>query len=182
MNWLDLSKELYQKLKQIRVQTEENSHHGEKTEKKEKTDPDQEIRTVVVNIPAATVAKATLTIAGIGILVFFLYAIRHVLILFFISLFFSSALGPIVDYLEKKHFPRWLSFLLFILILLVILIAIVGSIIPAIIEQLTSLITSLGNWVMATFAKLQQGQSLEFVPKAYRLWVIKTINSIKLET
>lgn len=56
---------------------------------------------ISINITSGTIMK---TIAII-VLAYFLYLISDILILFFVSLVFSSALDPWVDKLKTKKFP-----------------------------------------------------------------------------
>ena len=92
-------------------------------------------RPIKINITSATIFK---TIA-ILVLFYFLYLISDILILFFVSLVFSSALDPWVDQLKKKKIPRSASVLMLYFIVLAVLGATLYLIIPPIINEINSL-------------------------------------------
>lgn len=89
-----------------------------------------------VEISYRTIASITLFI----ILLWFLYAIRSVLVALFIATILMFALNPLVSYLEKKHIPRGLASILLLIFVLLIFSGMVASIIPAVIEQSKNLI------------------------------------------
>lgn len=73
------------------------------------------------------------------IVLFFLYLIKEVLAILFISLIFASAVDSWVDKLEKIKFPRWLSILLIYIVLIVIVFFAVYILIPPMTEQIGQL-------------------------------------------
>jgi len=94
------------------------------------------------------------------IFLIFLYVIKDILAILFVSLIFSSAIDPWVDKMERIRFPRWLSMLLIYIILFAIIFGAVYLIIPPIVaqteqlsnnfpsyfEKVTSTITSVRNY------------------------------------
>jgi predicted PurR-regulated permease PerM len=84
-----------------------------------------------VNISTITVLKILLVV----LLLWFLFAIRDILLLFLISIIMSSAMDPLVDFLAKKKFPRALSVLLVYAVFLGLLSTIVYLLVPPINEQ-----------------------------------------------
>jgi predicted PurR-regulated permease PerM len=61
-----------------------------------------------INVSTVTILKIVFT----GLLLWFLFAIREILLLLLISVIISSAIDPLADYLYKKRVPRALSVLL----------------------------------------------------------------------
>ncbi|QQR54971.1 AI-2E family transporter [Candidatus Peregrinibacteria bacterium] len=89
------------------------------------------------------VAKATITVLVLMALSKFLAEISSVIILFFISILFASALNPAADFLEKRHVPRAVSVLGMYLLLLFLLVFFISQLIPLVATQLTELAHSL---------------------------------------
>lgn len=81
-------------------------------------------------------------LAIIVLAVWFLYAIRDIVVLFFIVLVIVAAFGPIIDWLAK-YIPRVLAVILFSLVLLGALVGIGYLIVPPIIHQLQLLAINL---------------------------------------
>ncbi|KKR08131.1 MAG: hypothetical protein UT32_C0003G0007 [Parcubacteria group bacterium GW2011_GWC2_39_14] len=76
------------------------------------------------------------------ILLFFLYVIKDVLAIIFVSIIFSSAVDPWVDKMQSKHFPRFVSILLIYVVLFSIIFLAVYALIPPLTEQVTQLATN----------------------------------------
>ncbi len=92
-------------------------------------------RPISINITSGTIIK---TIA-IFVLFYFLYLISDILIIFFVSLVFSSALDPWVDQLKKKKIPRSASVLLLYFVFFAVLGTTLYLIIPPIINEINSI-------------------------------------------
>lgn len=73
----------------------------------------------------------------------FLYQIRVILVLLFIALILTAALGPLVNSLEKIKLPRSLAILFIYLFIIAGLVATFYSIIPPIVEQSAVFLNSL---------------------------------------
>ncbi|MDP2736691.1 MAG: AI-2E family transporter [bacterium] len=104
---------------------------------------------ISINITSGTVIK---TIA-IFVLAYFLYLISDILILFFVSLVFSSALDPWVDQLKKKKIPRSASVLMLYLIVFTVLGMTLYLIIPPIIKEVNSMSNSLPGYIESMSSK-----------------------------
>lgn len=88
------------------------------------------------------------------IFIWFLFQIRHILLLVFIAIIFMSALSPIVDKLQKFKIPRGLA-IIFIYILIWAAISYgVASLVPPLVEQSAKFINRLPQDVSA----LSQGR------------------------
>jgi len=92
-------------------------------------------QSISINITSGTIIK---TIA-IFALLYFLYLISDILIIFFVSLVFSSALDPWVDQLKKKKIPRSASVLMLYFMVFVVLGTTLYLIIPPIINEINSI-------------------------------------------
>jgi len=94
-----------------------------------------ETRHTTVNISSITILKVLAT----GLLLWFLFAIRDILLLFLISVIISSAIDPLADYLYKKKVPRGFSVLIVYVLFLGIVGMVISLLVPPIIEQFQAL-------------------------------------------
>ena len=58
------------------------------------------------------IAKVVLVAAAVVGALYFAYLIRDVIYLILIAAFFAVAIAPAVNWLDKRHVPRWLAILL----------------------------------------------------------------------
>lgn len=111
----------------------------------------KETEKICVDISATSVAKAALVVIILYAATQFVVSINEILILFFVSLLFSSAIDPWINKLENKKIPRSISIILFYLFLLGIIWVMVVSLIPLIAGQMSELAariqTMIGNLV-----------------------------------
>jgi len=84
-----------------------------------------------IHISTGTIFKAILMVLA----VWFLYTIRDVIVLLFISVILVSAMEPAVDYLQRKRIPRSLTVLGIYILLLVIIITAASFLVPPLIRQ-----------------------------------------------
>ena len=92
-----------------------------------------------VEISHRTIIFTVLFLMGL----WFLYEIRHIILLIFIGLIFMSALSPIVDRLEKLRIPRSLAIFLVYIIIFGGLGYSVSLLVPPLIEQSSKFIIAL---------------------------------------
>lgn len=85
-----------------------------------------------INISTKTMFK----VVGVALLVYFLYFVRDILMILFISLVLASAVDPWVDWLQKKRIPRSLGILLIYLALFFVLGSAVYMITPPIAKEI----------------------------------------------
>ncbi|MFH1255455.1 MAG: AI-2E family transporter [bacterium] len=117
-------------------------------------------RPIKINITSGAIIKTV----AILVLFYFLYLISDILILFFVSLVFSSALDPWVDRLKKKKIPRSAS----VLFLYFIFFAALGSalylIIPPVINEINGIADNFPNYVESFSSKfsLLKNYSMKF--------------------
>lgn len=112
-------------------------------------------RPIYINITALTVFKIIL----IGLLFYFLFLVRDVLAILFISLILASALDPWVDWMQERKIPRVLGVLFIYLALFIIISFVIYLIIPPIIEQvreLSSNFPSIWEKIMTGFFWLKE--------------------------
>ncbi|MFH1838050.1 MAG: AI-2E family transporter [Candidatus Kuenenbacteria bacterium] len=102
----------------------------------------QSIPQVNFNFSSLTIIK----IIGIFLILGFLYLIRDVLIIVFISLILAAALNPIVTFFQRKKIPRIISILFVYLIILGLLILIITLIIPIFVDQINQIIENFPRW------------------------------------
>lgn len=77
------------------------------------------------------------------IFLWFLYQVRQVILLFYISVIFMSALNPLVDKLEKFKIPRTISIIFFYLLILGIVFGSIAMLIPTMVNQTVLLLRGL---------------------------------------
>jgi predicted PurR-regulated permease PerM len=73
---------------------------------------------VRISVSNRTVLRILLVAIGVGAALYFLYLVRTILGLLFISLFLAVALGPMVEFVNRRGVPRGFSILLVYLALL----------------------------------------------------------------
>lgn len=73
----------------------------------------------------------------------FLFQIRQIILLLYVSLILMSALNPIVSRLEKLRLPRPLAILLIYFLFIGVLVSIFGSLLPSFLEQTKRLLERL---------------------------------------
>ena len=97
--------------------------------------------------------KIISVIFGIIILGRILTTTSDIIISFFLALFFSAALFPGVEYLEKKKIPRSLSIFILFLGVIGAFIFLISNLLPALIDQ----IITLGEWIRSDIKEIYFG-------------------------
>jgi predicted PurR-regulated permease PerM len=85
-------------------------------------------KAININITTATIFKIIL----IFLLLYFLFLIKDILAILFISLILSSAIDPLVDWMQSKKIPRAIGVILIYLLLFVVIGGVIYLIIPPI--------------------------------------------------
>lgn len=88
-----------------------------------------------INISTKTMFK----VVGLGLLFYFLYIVRDVLMILFISLVLASAIDPWVDWLQRKRIPRSAGVVLIYLALFAVLGSAIYIITPPIVKEVGAL-------------------------------------------
>ncbi len=94
-----------------------------------------EERNTTVTISTLSILK----VLAILLTVWFLFAVRDILLLLLISIIISSAIDPVADYLAKKRIPRGISVLLVYILFVGMLSLVVYMLIPPIADQFTQI-------------------------------------------
>ncbi len=105
-----------------------------------------------INISTITILK----IIFILLALYFLYTVKDILAILFVSLVMASALDPWVDWMRKRRIPRTLGIVLIYLALFIILSSIVYLIIPPIIQQISEISVNFPKY----FEKISSGFSV----------------------
>lgn len=115
---------------------------------------------IYINITALTVIKIIL----LFVLFYFLFIIKDILVVLFISLVLASAFDPWVDWMQHKKVPRAVSVILIYSIMLIIVAGVIALIIPPIVEQAKQLANDFPNLlskIVSTFSVLRE-YSIEY--------------------
>jgi predicted PurR-regulated permease PerM len=97
---------------------------------------------ITINISSLTIIK----IIGIFLFLGFLYLIRDVLIVVFISGILAAILNPMVNFLQRRKIPRIIAILLIFFIILSVLTLIVIAIVPIFVDQINQIIENFPQW------------------------------------
>ncbi len=154
-------KNLRKTLRELKKERDEQIRFKPKVSRQEETDGAEKI---IFYFSLSNVAKATIVVISMIVLSQFLGEIGHILLIFFISVLFASALNPSVTALERYKIPRALSVLVMYFILLFVLGYFISQLIPLVATQLIDFAKSL-NDVVDKFSQgtvhLPFGKSLE---------------------
>jgi len=93
---------------------------------------------VYINITAMGIVKIIL----VFIVFYFLYLVRDILAILFISLVLASAVDPWVDWMRNKKIPRGVGIIIIYIIMFAVVGAVISLIIPPIAVQVNELINS----------------------------------------
>jgi predicted PurR-regulated permease PerM len=97
---------------------------------------------------ARSVAKVILVAVAIGAAIYFLYLIRSVLWLLLVAVFIAAALGPGVDFLQRRaRLRRGLAILAMYLVMLGAVFVIGLAVVPPIVDQTDSFIRAVPGYV-----------------------------------
>ena len=180
-SFISKAKQAYNKFKELHDDLQQRTTVEKLTfPEQEETPPSESVQTV--DISPKSVAKATLVILFILALAYFFYEIKGLLVLFFISIFFASALEPSVDWMEKHRIPRSVGVIVILLLFFSLFVVIIGSAIPVIVEQVTLIATNIARYFSGVFKSIQTGEGLELLPEVVRPYVQNAIKSINIES
>ncbi|KKS41084.1 MAG: hypothetical protein UV02_C0033G0023 [Candidatus Kuenenbacteria bacterium GW2011_GWA2_42_15] len=79
-------------------------------------------------------------------ILFFVYLIRDILALLFVSIIFAAAVDPWVDWLKKYKMPRAISILMIYLILLAVFSLIIVMLVPAMADQIVQIVSNIPDY------------------------------------
>jgi predicted PurR-regulated permease PerM len=94
-----------------------------------------------------TVARITLTVAGVLLLLYVIYTVRSVLTLVFIAGFLSLALGPAVDFFQRRGMPRSLAIISTYLTIFMAIVGVGLLIVPPVVNGVDDLSRDIPGYV-----------------------------------
>lgn len=94
---------------------------------------------VEIKISASTMAKFVAITILLLLLTAFLYEIKDILVIFFVSLLFAAALDPMVDSLEARRIPRSLGVIIIYLVVLIGLGLLISNLVPIVANEVGQL-------------------------------------------
>lgn len=135
-------KETHQKFKNFKGRMAALKQKGVDKDIKPDLHPDESnaaVKKIEVTIPAGVMAKFVAIAILFLLLAAFIYQIRDILVIFFVSLLFAAALDPMVDALERKKIPRAVGVIIIYLLVLFVLGLIISSLAPVVASEVTQL-------------------------------------------
>ncbi len=114
-----------------------------------------ENKKITIDIATSTFLK----VVGIFLILAFIYIIRDILLLLFVSLVLAIIIEPMVNKLEAKKIPRSVSVITIYIVLILFLALVVRMLIPPIVEQVTSLAVNFPEFwqkIVSNFQGLKQ--------------------------
>jgi predicted PurR-regulated permease PerM len=112
-------------------------------------------RPININITTSTILKVIL----IFLILYFLYLVKDILAILFVSLILASAVDPSVDWMQKRKIPRGVGILFIYLILFIVLSSVIYLIIPPIVQEASELASNFPkilDKVMAGFSAFKE--------------------------
>lgn len=104
------------------------------------------------------VARRILWTSLLLFIFWFLYMISGVLVPLVLSFGIAYVLNPLIDHLEKRKIPRWLSALSLILVITVLIVMGLISLLPVVIQQFNDLLQSVSTAVADIGEWLREGE------------------------
>ena len=100
-----------------------------------------------MRISGRSIAKVLFATAAALALLWFLYRVRSVVGLVVISAFLAVALGPAVDFFQRRRLPRAASILLVYLLIVLTLFAVGLMIVPPVVEETTQFVQDVPAYI-----------------------------------
>jgi len=101
-----------------------------------------ENKNITINLATGTVLK----IIGVVLILLFVWLVRDILLVVFVSVLFASLVEPLVDFLETKKIPRAVGVILLYLLCVLVILVIMRLLIPPIVQQISNLIVDFPNF------------------------------------
>ncbi len=120
----------------------------------------KDLNKLVVEVSAATIAKATAVVLLLLLSLYFLYQISSILVLLFVSFLFAAALDPIVDFLQRRKIPRGLGVLFIYILIFYVLAVSLSSLVPLIAKQVIDIGKSVADFVQNLTSNSPQASPL----------------------
>lgn len=124
------------------------------------TNPSEEkSNTVVMEISAASVFKASLVVIGVLLLSKIALELVDIMVTFLLALFLSAVFNPGVDRLEKWGISRGLGIVIMFSVVFGFLGLLLAKIVPIIAEQLSQIGVDMKEWIQAITSGESQSES-----------------------
>lgn len=104
-----------------------------------------------------TSTQVILKVVLAGLILFFLWVIRDIILILILALILASAMDPMVDYFSKKHIPRAVSVLTVYIVVLGLGAMVVYLLVPPVIEQFKVLQANLPEYNQILQSKFNSG-------------------------
>lgn len=163
----DKVRRLRDKVNKLKAEQRKRQHEATRLPtgpEKESTTPSKQAR-MVMEFSMASVARATLVVIGLVLLAWFLFSIKQILVLLFVSLFLAAALDGIVDSLESKKIPRAVSILSIYVVFILVMVLFISTLIPLVASQTLELARRVGELI----TNLIQGEQIKNLPYAEKI-------------
>lgn len=95
-----------------------------------------------IEVSIGTILKIILVLLA----VWFLYAVRDIILLLFISVVIVAAINPILGWLKKKGVPRTLGAIFIFLVIILLVLLAVSFIVPPIVRQIHEFTKNIGTY------------------------------------
>lgn len=90
---------------------------------------------------------AILKVAAVILALIFLYLVRHLLIIFIVSLILATLINPLADLFAKRRIPRALAVLLIYVCLIGLLTSVIILLVPPLVDQSGQLVKNLSGYL-----------------------------------
>lgn len=137
----------------------------------------KEASKVMVAFDLVNVAKVTLVVLALLVAAYFVYEIRQIVLILFVSFLFASALMPTVDFLQKKKVPRALSVLVIYVVVITFLVAFISSFVPTLGKELVKLARNLQEALLGLTKGGVNIPALNFVLEPLQDFDVKTLSA-----
>lgn len=140
-------KDTHQKLKDFKgkVAAMRKAREGDSSQVSVKEKKQEKLE---ITVSAGTIAKFVIVTILLLLLAGFVYQIRDILVIFFVSLLFAAALDPMVDALEHKRIPRAVGVIVIYIALFLLIGLFVSNLIPIVASEVSQLAGKIQDFIV----------------------------------
>lgn len=166
-------KKLVKKIKQVQKNIEKKKQRAKKLTKTRKTTVKEE--KVKIELDTGSVVKATAAVLLVCAMAYLIVDLRAILFIFFIAFLLAAGLDPLVDKLEEKKIPRWLSVIGMYILTIIFLTVFISQLIPLVANQLAELSTKIQDF----FSNIRQ-EDIDSLPFSDQIkpYIIQLVEGI----
>lgn len=161
IRWKKWKEEIEKRKKEIKNLKSDLPEHKENTDEKQ---------SMVMEISAFSVFKASLVVIGVWFLSQIAVELADIMITFLIALFLSAAFNPAVNKIQSWGISREFSIIIMFVLVFGFIILLIGSIVPIIAQQLTQIAQDIETWIRAFLSRPPQENS--FIPEDIRVAIM----------